>query len=183
MYKVLLTLTSVVFLSGCFNVGVNPVESLQQKIFDTITEKPLKALENERVVIQDNKRISDGDSIRMAAEIYFLDHATYPTLEGEGVAQSNAETWGKFEAILQAAGILTSGVPVDPLHPEKFYQYKSDGDSFTITVLLENQSNDCVMIEEGGCRLAFNDGGHIYTEEEMLEKIRVLKEQLGIPLD
>lgn len=138
-------------VSGCAIVSKKP--EAFPKLSPTPTpmaDKKVSAEDN-----RDNDRINDIMAISLALEQYANNHGgQYPqTVSAEKISD---ETSNVFQ-ILKAGGYFLQLIN-DPLPDKFYYGYNSDGQSYEITAVLENQSGGRCVIEGNYCLYKFKKG-------------------------
>jgi hypothetical protein len=84
---------------------------------------------------RDAKRRQDLSQIKVALELYKIDHDSYP------VASQIDKTNNKNGVLAKSLAPYIKKLPVDPKDPEYWYGYLSDGKSYTLWCLLEDTSD------------------------------------------
>lgn len=105
-------------------------------------EEPVLTPEEER----DNQRIGDLNTLRDKLSLYHEAVGSYPVTDGtERILVSTVEDSVLYQALVPGYLLV---FPVDP-GPVFYYGYSSDGISYELTSVLENQDNqECVLIGE-----------------------------------
>ena len=84
---------------------------------------------------RDSKRRADLETVRQALVLYRSDVGTYPS-----------GTYDNITATLNGAGYLSLPIPRDPRYPDRVYSYSGGGATFTLTVTLENDESDYLIM-------------------------------------
>jgi len=92
----------------------------------------------------DSKRIADLNALSFGLEMYYLKNNSYPV--SRTLIRTNEKESVLYKSLEEYGYIPPDGMPVDPKDPEFFYGYKSDGQNYELTAVLEDQTNpECVM--------------------------------------
>jgi len=83
---------------------------------------------------RDGRRVFDLTNIRMAIELYYEDFLSFPVF-------TDTSQDGEFLKVLVDEGFMTKVVPLDPQHPERYYEYSGTRESYMLK---------CYIEEEGG---------------------------------
>lgn len=106
---------------------------------------------------RNSKRIEDVSNLRLALELYYVDYNKYPiALKLTRLDEKN----NPFEKTLVSKEYIGS-VPTDPLSPDFYYAYKSDGKKYELSARLEyypdiqdkcdpSTNQMCLYIVKGG---------------------------------
>ena len=128
--------------------NVKTVEDfLSEMIYPIEREKEDSA----RIKAMDSKRKGDLlNLIHGALEKYYEENNHYPVNKGlEKTNDKNCVLWNVFDPI---------EIPIDPLNPEFYYTYKSDGQSYELVARLENLEDENCVIENDICLYKCKDG-------------------------
>jgi len=122
-----------------------PTENV--KTVDSIMEESKSV----RIKAMDSKRKGDLlNLIHGALEKYYEENNQYPINNGlEKTSDKNCVLWD---------ALIPVKIPVDPLDPEFYYTYKSDGQSYELVARLENLEDDNCVMENGICLYKCQDG-------------------------
>lgn len=150
----ILILTILIFsASGC-TIVKNNSGSLAKPAMTPEAEKKISP-EDER----DNRRISDIMKFSAALERYAKNNnGQYPKVDG--AEKISDEASGVFQ-IMKAGGYIFQPIK-DPKPDKYYYGYKSDGRSYELAAVLENQ-------EGGRCAMAGNYCIYKFTKGEIGE--------------
>jgi hypothetical protein len=137
LLTILLALAIVVFLSWKGLINLGGVEKLWGGVSATPT--PSASVAPSSVPspgTNDATRKGDLARIQLALKNYYADNAKYP--ESAVVVKTSDP-----QSVLALALVTTyiPALPDDPLAPKYYYGYKSDGRSFTLTCVLEDQTD------------------------------------------
>lgn len=102
----------------------------------------------------DAKRISEINTLKLALTMYHNENGSYPVTQG--MEKTNDKNSAIYKLINSSKYITT--IPVDPLDPNYFYGYKSDGKIFELSARLENLENtQCKKISPDVCLYILKD--------------------------
>lgn len=103
--------------------------------FSTNSQSDSSAI-NQTVTSRDQERKSDLANIAKALENYKLTGGSYPVSLGQ--EKISASSGAIYNSLVPN---YLSLVPLDPNDPTYYYGYESDGDSYTLSAVLENDSD------------------------------------------
>lgn len=110
----------------------------------------LVSLNTARQKARDARRIGDLRQIALALELYYDDNVAYPD-GGDGDVSCNdaATAVTGLKTLIEGGGYMTA-VPTDPTTQADYF-YESDGQSYVLAALLENDQNNALNtdIDEG----------------------------------
>ncbi|MBI2588392.1 type II secretion system protein GspG [Candidatus Berkelbacteria bacterium] len=106
-------------------------ESTSPEISVTIPSPTLTPAEQ-----RDKTRKADLAEIKNALDAYFIDTGAYP--QTSGMEKTNATVSNLKTALVSA---YIASLPVDPQDPTFYYGYKSDGITYELTSVLEDQND------------------------------------------
>ncbi len=147
----LVVLFLVFILTGC-----------TQQVPDAITNKLIDQLDQERMVVRDNKRIADANWILTSTELYFSFFNKAPFFKD---AQGNLKSLNLIKGSKDYMDFQSEinkideeddtilDIPTDPLDSNRPYVYYSDGDKTSVTIYLENEQLGCKLIKQNYCEL------------------------------
>ena len=138
-----------------------PVETSYENVMTV--EEYLNPTEKQISVIQMKKRDQERKGILQQnsglLKQYYDDYGQYPIAnELEKISDENSNYYKILAVPERLPSTLIEEYLFDPLDPEFYYTYKSDGRSYELTARLENlEDEDCVM-ENGICLYKCKDG-------------------------
>ncbi len=154
--KKIVILISIIFIfsaSGCTIVKND--SGLTPKISPTSTPKAENKISSEDE--RDNRRISDIMKISAALERYAKNNnGQYPKVDG--AEKISDESSGVFQ-LMETGGFLYQPIK-DPKPDKYYYSYKSDGEAYELTAVLENKDG-------GRCAMAGNYCIYKFTKGEI----------------
>ena len=134
-------------LSEILNGGVTTTATpsagkISPQISPVVTSSPSTSSSPAVTVnVNDETRKKDLANLKNALEKYFTDKAGYP------LAITKIKTSDQNNVLIQAlVPNYLSQIPDDPLAPKYYYSYKSDGQSFELTCVLEDKSDNAGKI-------------------------------------
>ncbi len=105
------------------------------------TPTPSVVITPEPVVNQnDAQRKTDLANLKTALQRYYNDKQSYP------VATTSTKTSDPDTALKVLVPTYVSSLPLDPLSPNNYYSYKSDGKTFQLTSILEDRTDPAGVI-------------------------------------
>lgn len=119
------TPTPTTSASSVISPAISPIVSPQASSSAEITSN-----------INDETRKKDLANIKSALKKYYNDHSEYP--KTTGVIKTSDKSTAFFQALYPQ--YITSLID-DPLSPQYYYGYQSDGQTFELTAVLEDKSD------------------------------------------
>jgi len=114
-------------------------------IIAIISSLVMTVLSGARTRSRDSRRVEDIRSIETAINIYAANNdGVYPVVTPAETINGTTDT---LSQTLINTNVMTL-IPTDPQHPSNFYQYESNGTTYTITFCLET---DTVQGYSEGC--------------------------------
>ena len=101
----------------------------------TLTETPTETPTTPVVNANDAQRKTDLANLKTALAQYFNDHQAYPTA---ATIQKTSDANTALKALVPTYIVQ---LPVDPLSPNNYYGYQSDGKSFQLSAVLEDTTD------------------------------------------
>lgn len=111
-----------------------PVPTTSEEPITTGTTVPTPTLTAAQQ--RDQTRKADLTEIKNALETYFIDIGAYP--KTTGIEKTNAAVSNLKTALVTT---YTTVLPIDPQDPTFYYGYKSDGTTYELTSILEDQND------------------------------------------
>ena len=103
-----------------------------------------------QIKTRDTERKRDLSNLAYTLKKHYKENNQYPI--SNGLEKTNDKNCVLWDALIPVK------IPTDPLDPEFYYTYKSDGRSYELTARLENlEDEDCVM-ENGICLYSLKGG-------------------------
>jgi len=103
------------------------------------------AISGNTVKARDAKRQQDLAAIQAGLEFYFVEYDRYPALLENGLADSDGGDAGlAFDWMIPR--IYLSTIPTDPSDKTQAYSYWSDGDTYIIGAVLENDGDPIAYV-------------------------------------
>lgn len=133
-------------LNGSTTTTSTPVASTISPQISPVTT-PSSAVSSSPAVtanVNDEARKKDLANIKNALEKYFTDKAAYP------IVATKIKTSDPNNVLTQAlVPNYLAQMPDDPLTPKYYYGYQSDGQTFELTCVLENNSDSAGTVSGG----------------------------------
>ncbi|MEA1937264.1 MAG: hypothetical protein U9N04_04105 [Patescibacteria group bacterium] len=142
---------------------------LKQIGYPTTEEEISKA----QVKARDERRKSNLRSLPLTLNVYYSDYAQYPV--SVNLEKVNNESSNFYKALVPdyLSETQVDWFLFDPLDPEFYYTYKSDGFVYSLTARLENLEDEDCVIENGICLYTLKGG----NPAPDYEKIREIKDR------
>jgi len=144
-------------LTGCAKEAVE-IGGIAQK-----ANQDLKVIEEKRVQNRDWKRTRDLEYLANTIRVYADDNNQFPkTLDDKGVVSTlklinKSEDFKLFETAIKSLD-SSLAVPIDPLDPDRYYEYNSDGKSYSVKVYLEQDgAENCESVKKGYCQMKISE--------------------------
>jgi len=109
-----------------------------------------------QVKSRDAKRVADANILSTTIQLYILDTKKIPTIkDGNGNLRAfklikNSADFKTLESTIKAND-SSMYIPVDPQDPDRYFEFYSDGQIYTIKTLLEQDNGNCKQIKPGYC--------------------------------
>ncbi len=144
-------------LTGC---------SQQFKEIKQNTKQAKNEINDLSIESRDAKRVADANILNTTIQLYILDAETLPTIKDtDGNFKSlklinNSSDFKQFEKLIKNNDPSMS-IPTDPLDPDRYFEYYSDGKTYTIKTYLEQKNTNCTQTKPGYCEFVIE--GNIDT--------------------
>lgn len=124
---------------------------------------------------RDIQRMSDINQINLALEMYYGDNGRYPVSESLDKVVGSSSILIKAlspDYLRYAESSSLNGFPLDPLNPERWYSYISDGKSFKLYFYPETQNPETLYrLESKGffsnIKIEFSDDKYLIIRESL----------------
>ena len=126
-------------LGGVFENKPTPSPSVSPQISPAISPLPSPDVSSTPQVtsnVNDETRKKDLANIKSALRKYYLDKSEYP--KSEALIKTSDKTSVLATAVVPA---YLESLPDDPQAPQFYYGYKSDGQNYELTAVLEDKSD------------------------------------------
>ena len=104
----------------------------------------------------DSRRIADLNTLSFALKMYYAENKSYPV--SHTLIRTSEKGSALYKSLEEYGYMLPDGIPVDPKEPEFFYGYKSDGQNYELTAVLEDQTNPACVMEGEFCIFRIKNG-------------------------
>lgn len=117
----------------------------------------LVSLNSARQKARDVRRVADLRQVALALEMYYDDHAAYPSVTGCTTAN-----WTTMAGLIEGDGYMTK-VPLDPTNTGSYvYMFGSTGTDYALKSTLENTSNTALNTDVDGTAISCTCDDPIY---------------------